>query len=196
MNHQETRRPSLPMQPGPDGVAPLKRPTVGNVRPSWFALIVALSLCCCSKSNRPASVALTHVTVVNPAEKNPLQANATVLLDGNKILDVGPDASISISSGARMIDGTGKFLIPGLEDMHIHLTGAGEPSGSREFMLPLLIANGVTTVRDMGGDAELLERLKKEIGSGKTPGPQISYTGIVQCRRRNARRTDWSRAAK
>jgi len=165
------------MQLIPDGVSPIKRPTICNVRPPWFTLVVALSLCCCAKPNRPASVALTHVTVVNPAEKNPLQPNATVLLDGNKILDVGPDASISISSGTRVMDGTGKFLIPGLEDMHIHLTGAGEPSGSREFMLPLLIANGVTTVRDMGGDAELLKRLKKEIDSGKTLGPQIFYTG-------------------
>src|SRR6516162_5286008 len=99
------------MQLIPDGVPPLKRPTIYNVRPRLFALIVALSLCCCSKSNRPASVALTHVTVVNPAEKNPLQPNTTVLLGANKILDVGPDGSISISSGARVIDGTGKFLI-------------------------------------------------------------------------------------
>ena len=165
------------MQLIPDGVTPLKQPTICNVRPVLLTLVVALALCCCSKPNRPALIALTHVTVVNPAEKNPLQPNVTVLLDGNKIVDVGPDTSIPISSGARVIDGTGKFLIPGLADMHIHLTGAGEPSGSREFMLPLLIANGVTSVRDMGGDAELLKRLKKEIDSGKTLGPQIFYTG-------------------
>jgi hypothetical protein len=161
----------------PDGGAPPKQPKTWNVRCSSLSLVVALALCCCSKSNRPASIALTHVTVVNPAEKNPLQHNATVLLNGNKIVDVGSDAAIAISPGARVIDGTGKFLTPGLADMHIHLTGAGEPSGSREFILPLLIANGVTTVRDMGGDVELLQRLKKEIGSGKTVGPQIFYTG-------------------
>jgi hypothetical protein len=76
-----------------------------------------------------------------------------------------------------MIDGSGKFLIPGLADMHIHLTGAGEPGGSREFIIPLLIANGITTVRDMGGKVEFLTELRAEINSGRRLGPQIFFTG-------------------
>ena len=61
---------------------------------------------------------------------------------------------MTVPGGAKVLDGAGKFLIPGLADMHVHLTGAGEPTGSREFFLPLLVANGVTTVRDMGGNVE------------------------------------------
>ena len=61
--------------------------------------------------------------------------------------------------------------------MHVHLTGAGEPIGSREFILPLLIANGITTVRDMGGSVVLLKQLRQEIASGKRIGPQIFFTG-------------------
>jgi imidazolonepropionase-like amidohydrolase len=76
-----------------------------------------------------------------------------------------------------MIDGFGKFLIPGLADMHIHLTGAGEPGGSREFIIPLLIANGITTVRDMGGKVEFLTEMRAEIKSGRCLGPQIFFTG-------------------
>ena len=105
------------------------------------------------------------------------QSNSTVLIEGAKISAIGPDASIQIPSGAKIIDAAGKFLIPGLADMHIHLTGAGEPSGSREFILPLLVANGITTVRDMGGDVSFLKKLKKEIDSGDQPGPQIFFTG-------------------
>ena len=61
--------------------------------------------------------------------------------------------------------------------MHLHLTGAGEPTGSREFILPLLIANGITTVRDMGGSVVLLKQLRQEIASGDRLGPQIFFTG-------------------
>ena len=75
------------------------------------------------------------------------------------------------------MDGHGKFLIPGLADMHVHLTAAGEPDGSRRFMIPLLLANGITTVRDMGGYLESLVPLREEIKKGKRSGPQIFYAG-------------------
>jgi len=129
----------------------------------------------CSKPH-PATIAITHVTVID-ATGAPPQPNSTVLLDGPKIFALGPDATTEIPSGAQVIDATGKYLIPGLADMHIHLMGAGEPGGSREFILPLLIANGITTVRDMGGDVAQLKKLKKEIASGDQPGPQIFFTG-------------------
>jgi imidazolonepropionase-like amidohydrolase len=140
-------------------------------------LSVFVSFYCfsCSKP-RLASIAITHVTVID-ATGAPARPNSTVLIEGAKIAAVGRDFSIVIPSGVQVIDGTGKFLIPGLADMHVHLTGAGEPSGSREFILPLLVANGVTTVRDMGGKVALLRRLKKEIDSGAQLGPQIFFTG-------------------
>ena len=75
----------------------------------------------------------------------------TVLINDRKIAVVGGFSSVSIPRNAQIIDASGKFLIPGLVDSHLHLTAAGEPSGSREFILPLMLANGITTVRDMGG---------------------------------------------
>jgi imidazolonepropionase-like amidohydrolase len=139
--------------------------------PPLFLLLIAA----CSKPH-PATIAITHATVIDATGALP-QPNSTVLLDGIKISAVGPDSSIEIPSGARIIDATGKYLIPGLADMHLHLMGAGEPAGSREFILPLLIANGVTTVRDMGGDVTQLKKLKKAIDIGDQPGPQIFFTG-------------------
>src|SRR5262249_26851266 len=89
----------------------------------------------------------------------------TVLVDKERIVAVGSSSSVSIPSGAKILDATGKFLIPGLSDMHIHLTGAGEPDGSRKFMIPLLLANGITTVGDMGGYIASLLHFPNEIKS-------------------------------
>jgi hypothetical protein len=107
----------------------------------------------------------------------PPAPDQTVLIDNEKIVALGPANSISIPADAKTIDANGKFLIPGLADMHVHLTGAGEPGGSREFFLPLLIANGITTVRDMGGYLDSLIPLRKEIEEGKRLGPRIVFAG-------------------
>ena len=129
----------------------------------------------CSAS-RPVGIAVTHVTVLD-ATGAPPRPDFTVLISGTRILAVGPSSSVLIPSRAKVFDGAGKFLIPGLADMHVHLTGAGEPAGSREFFLPLLVADGITTVRDMGGKVEFLRTLRAEIESGERLGPQIFFTG-------------------
>ncbi|MGB7847391.1 MAG: amidohydrolase family protein [Candidatus Acidiferrum sp.] len=121
-------------------------------------------------------MAITHVTVIDATGSAP-QPDSSVVIQGPRISAVGPSASTQIPRGAKIVDGSGKFLIPGLTDMHLHLTGAGEPTGSREFIIPLLIANGITTVRDMGGKVEYLRELRAEINSGKRAGPQIFFTG-------------------
>ena len=87
----------------------------------------------------------------------------TIFLADEQIAAIGPSKSVFIPRKTKTLDGTGKFLVPGLVDMHVHLTGAGEPTGSRDFILPLLLANGITTVRDMGGDLESLIKLRHEI---------------------------------
>src|SRR5690242_3110723 len=101
----------------------------------------------------------------------------TVLVTGERISAVGDTAAIRLPRGVTVVDGTRSFLIPGLVDMHVHLTAAGEPDGSRRFMIPLLLANGITTVRDMGGYLESLVPLREEIKKGKRLGPQIFYAG-------------------
>jgi len=146
-----------------------------TLRGLFLSLYIALFCISCSKT-RPSIIAITHVTVVD-SKGAPPRPNSTVLIEGSKISAVGADPSIAIPSGAHIIDATGKFLIPGLADMHVHLTGSGEPTGSREFILPLLVANGITTVRDMGGKVELLKQLRSEIDSGQHLGPQTFFTG-------------------
>ena len=132
-------------------------------------------LTACS-GRKPSVLAITHVTVIDGTGAA-ARPDMTVLVEDDRIASVDPVSASVIPPGARLIDGRGKFLIPGLADMHVHLTGAGEPDGSRKFMVPLLVANGITTVRDMGGYLESLEPLRKEIREGKRVGPQIFYAG-------------------
>jgi imidazolonepropionase-like amidohydrolase len=138
-----------------------------------FGTITLLSSC--SKPHKPV-LAITHVTVIDATGSAP-QPDMTLLITDQRIAAIAPSKSINIPRSAQIVDATGKFLIPSLFDMHLHLTGAGEPGGSREFFIPLLLANGITTVRDMGGDLKSLIPLRKEIEQGKRLGPQIFFSG-------------------
>jgi len=140
------------------------------------ALLVSASLLCACSHQHRAALAITHVTVIDATGVAP-SSDMTVLIENDRIALIASANTISLAADTRVIDGTGKFLIPGLADMHVHVTGAGEPEGSRQFMLPMLLANGITTVRDMGGYLESLEPLRKEIREGRRIGPQILFAG-------------------
>jgi imidazolonepropionase-like amidohydrolase len=138
-----------------------------------------VAACCvlgACKEPQSSVVAVAHVTVIDMTGAAPA-LDQTVLIDKEKITALGASSTVAVPSGARIIDARGKFLIPGLSDMHVHLTGAGEPSGSRELFLPLLLANGITSVRDMGGYLDYLISLRGEIDEGKRVGPQIVFAG-------------------
>ena len=104
-------------------------------------------------------------------------ADQTVIIQKDRIAAIGASNAVAMPRGAQILDAHGKFLLPGLVDMHIHLTAAGEPDGSRKFIIPLLLANGITSVRDMGGYLESLNPLRKEIADGKRFGPRIVTPG-------------------
>jgi imidazolonepropionase-like amidohydrolase len=123
-----------------------------------------------SDSQVPALVAITHITVIDGTNAAP-QADQTILIRGNKISAVGKSAKVKVPAGARVIDGRGKYLIPGLWDSHVHLGLTGESS------LLLFIANGVTSVRDMAGDAAELKVWRQQIAAGARIGPRIKMAG-------------------
>jgi imidazolonepropionase-like amidohydrolase len=142
-----------------------------------FLLFVAASalLFSCA-SPRSGILAITHVTVIDMTGSASL-TDQTVLVEKQRVVAIGSSSAVAIPRGTQILDSRGKFLIPGLVDMHVHLTAAGEPDGSRKFILPLLLANGITTVRDMGGYLESLIPLRKEIAEGKRLGPRIFTPG-------------------
>jgi imidazolonepropionase-like amidohydrolase len=141
-------------------------------------LVVCLLACACGKRELPAEAALaiTHVTVIDMTGAAP-QPDMTVVVVRDHIAAISSSAEANPPRNATIVDGSGKFLIPGLADMHVHLTGAGEPDGSRKFIIPLLLANGITSVRDMGGYLDSLLPLRREIEVGKRLGPRIILAG-------------------
>ena len=141
-----------------------------------FLAAVVLFLTCSCSSHPPPSLAITHVTLIDATGAAP-KTDMTVFLADEQIAAIGASKSVFIPRKTKTLDGTGKFLVPGLVDMHVHLTGAGEPTGSRDFILPLLLANGITTVRDMGGDLESLIKLRHEIELGQLQAPRIFFAG-------------------
>jgi len=141
-----------------------------------FLTLAILILTCSCSSHPPPSLAITHVTLIDATGAAP-QTDMTIFLAGEQIAAIGPSNAVFIPRKTKTFDATKKFLIPGLVDMHVHLTGAGEPTGSREFILPLLLANGITTVRDMGGDLDSLLKLRHEIELGQLQAPRIFFAG-------------------
>ena len=142
---------------------------------SVLSLFLTLFLAACSSQPKPA-LAIVHATVIDANGSLP-HPDITVLIADQRITSIGPSNSVAIPRGSQILDANGNFLIPGLVDMHAHLTGAGEPTGSREFILPLLLANGITSVRDMGGDLESLTKLRHEIEHGQLQAPRIFFAG-------------------
>lgn len=119
-------------------------------------------------------VAITHVTVVDVAHGRRLP-DRTVVTDGNRIARVGPSASERVPSSARIVDGRGKYLIPGLWDMHVHTL----QNGRAVWMFPLFIANGVTGVRDTGAPLDSLLYYRPRVRAGEILGPRIVATGPI-----------------
>lgn len=120
-------------------------------------------------SPRDSTVAIERVTVING--DGMATGNQTVLLRDSTILSVGPASDVDVPQGANRINGEGRYLMPGLMDLHVHLSKARSPA------LPVLVAYGVTTVRDMGGDWDELREWRRQIRSGERVGPRIFSSG-------------------
>jgi imidazolonepropionase-like amidohydrolase len=138
------------------------------------ALLVVPSF---SAAESSSQLAIAHVTLID-ATGRPPQPDQTVLIESGRITAVGASIAIKVPKTARTIDASGKFLLPGFWDMHVHLAGINaDPSWSKQVLLPLLLANGITGVRDMGGDLDALLSWQRDIESGALLGPHIVAAG-------------------
>jgi len=124
-------------------------------------------LCACSW---PQSLAIKRVTVIDATGRGP-EPNMTAIVDGDRIVAVGPWRKTHIPRKAVVVDGAGKFLIPGLWDMHVH--GASDARAPWSHLL--FLANGVVGVRDMSGppDAHVWRATQ---ASNEDPSPTV-YLG-------------------
>ena len=119
------------------------------------------------------TIVVRNVTVISMAAPTPV-AGAIVVGHDDKIAAVGPASTISVPAGARVIDGTAKFLIPGLSDMHTHLLSDGEEvhDSAGALEIGVMLANGITTARLMIGTPEQLA-LRRAVAQGTVIGPQL-----------------------
>ncbi len=142
----------------------------------WMHLLLGLSAIGCAQSPPSSVILLIEDVTVIDATGAPARPHRTVAVRGNRIEGVYDGYRAGLSDVVR-IDGKGKFLIPGLWDMHVHMDfGTWFPRG-KEITLPLFIANGITGVRDMGGELEVLQQWRKEIAAGSLLGPRIVMSG-------------------
>ena len=125
-----------------------------------------------------ADIVIRHATVVD-VEHGRVIADQAVATAGDRIVAVGGDAAIAKSwQAARTIDAQGRYLIPGLWDMHVHFGGGPELIEENRALLPLYVAHGITTIRDCSGDLpdEVLA-WRGEIARGALFGPTLLSSG-------------------
>lgn len=124
-----------------------------------------------------ATIAVTHVTVVDVLGGS-VRRDQTVLIDGTRIAAVGPTGRVRIPQGSRVINGSGKYLIPGLWDMHTHVVGYSD--ADPRLALTLSLAHGVTGLRDMGSHPfQTARSLRDSLGAGHLLGPRMRISSPV-----------------
>ncbi len=138
-------------------------------------ILLVLIVAICTLQAQPISpqaTVLTHATVIDGTGA-PAQPGMTLVIDGNRITALGKDENVTIPTNAHVIDAKENCVIPGLWDMHVHL------SWTKASALPALVANGVTGVRDLGGLLRELDEWRVKIDSGVMVGPRIVRSGPV-----------------
>jgi imidazolonepropionase-like amidohydrolase len=142
--------------------------------------LACLGEACAGQSPTNSQYLYIHDVTVIDVTGGPPQAHRSLILRGNRIIDVVPNDVFEKSPEKRsgpVIEGRGKFLIPGLWDMHVHMVFGDWFPRAKEIALPLFIANGITGVRDMGGELDVLERWRQETSTGVLLGPRIVMAG-------------------
>jgi len=155
-----------------------------------FVAFTAFAGCSFAQEDAPADpppedvVAFVGVDVV-PMDAERVLADHTVVVRGDRIVEVGPAETVAVPEGALTIDGDGRWLAPGLAEMHGHVPSRGFPAGLLggtpfeqwvDDVLFLWVANGVTTVRGMlGGEGQL--ELREAVRAGERLGPTLYLAG-------------------
>ncbi len=153
-------------------------PTHSPVSPVVSVLSVLSLLTVPSLAAQQTPLAVAHVTVIDVATGDRLP-DRTVLVSNGRITVVGPSVSTSIPNGYRLVDGGRGFLIPGLWDAHVHMAVG---SMSDTALVPLFLANGITSVREMGAEPKALswiQRWRASVTTGKSEWPRVISVGAM-----------------
>ena len=149
----------------------MSRPRAGGrlAHGAGAAMVLALTAAPASAQTPPPLV-LIGVSVVDPVTGR-ITANQRIVIEGDRIVSVGP--GVRAPAGSRVVDARGKYAIPGLWDMHVHFMNTGVTA------LPLLLAHGVTSVREMGGYIDSTRAWQARMAAGTLRGPRIKTPGPI-----------------
>lgn len=149
---------------GFDGLLPQLAKATGSDGVTWLAEQAK------GLQRAAAVLALSGGTLIDGAGGPPVP-DAVVVVDGDRIVAAGPRAKVAVPAGATVIDVTGKFVLPGLWDMHAHVEQVEQAA--------VYLAAGVTSVRDMGNILDFVTGMRDAIDAGKGLGPRIVVEGLV-----------------
>ena len=146
---------------------------------AWSAAALLIGALDVAAASTTPTTVITHVTVLPMVAGAEPLPDTTVVIRGQRIVAVEPSSRYAVPDGARRIDGTGKWLMPALTDMHVHLENP-ENATSADLAGVLLpyVANGVLQVMDMAAVPEALG-LRKAVESGRVLGPHIALAAMV-----------------
>ncbi len=116
------------------------------------------------------TIAILGATLIDGTNAAPVP-DAVVVIDKGRIVAAGPKGSVKIPKNAQKIDAHGKFILPGLWDMHAHF--------EQVEWGPIYLATGATTVRDCGNEFEFITAVRDAVAAGRGLGPRLELAGIV-----------------
>ncbi len=132
-----------------------------------YRILLGIALAATAAS--AAVTAIHDVTVIDGTGADP-KPHMTIVIRGERIVAMGPVSKVRIPKGARVVQGRGRYAIPGLWDMHVHLW-------YEQDQLPVFVANGITGVRDMGSDYARTTAWRRDCENGKAIGPHVVTSG-------------------
>lgn len=138
---------------------------------AWVALI-ALPVPAQLPTDRAGVLAISGGTIIDVRNGQHVR-DGVVVVEGDHIVGVGRAADVRIPRGAQVLDASGKWILPGLFDMHVH--GSSRP----DVPLELYVVNGVTSVRDLGGNLTALRLTRQALEAGKRRGPRLFFAGPI-----------------
>lgn len=140
--------------------------------PVFFILIVLLSGCQNAEVKFEDALCIENISTIDA--ENGLLSNQTVIIKEGKIYQITPSDELQLSNENNIIDGTGKFLIPGLWDSHVHFAYMEELAPR---MFDLFLAYGITSVRDTGGEINFVNKWKERSLTNPTGTPRVMIAG-------------------
>ena len=143
-------------------------------------ILAVLLLGVCALAAEPSrddhALAITNVNIIDVTDGS-VERNVTIYIRGNRIQWVAKNAMLEHGIHLQVVNGVERYVIPGLWNMHVHLVQDVPAEYTERVLMPLMIANGVTGARDMGGNLGQLKALRERVAAGTLLGPRIYFSG-------------------